>query len=105
MTMARPTNKGIDPITRPAATTNPHNAMGTGFAITARTEVHIAVATPTFRSSNSGNDTTLIESTSTANRKPTPTPTMIRVQPAPVVNTSRINELIEAGGSGPRVAA
>src|SRR5262249_35753004 len=59
---------------------------------------------PTSRSSSSGNDTTLIASTSKANRKPTPTPTTIIVQPAEVVNTSRANAVIESGGSGPSVS-
>src|SRR5713101_6253999 len=101
-TMSRPTNNGIDPITRPPATISPQMAIGPGFATTARTDVHTAASSPTSRSSSSGNDTTLIASTSKAKRKPTPTPTQIITQPAPVVNTSRANAAIETGGSGPR---
>ena len=44
-------------------------------------EVTIATATPTLRSSSSGNDTRLMENASTANRKPTMLPTMIRLVP------------------------
>src|SRR5512147_2743481 len=100
MTMMRPRNAGIDPITRPPATTRPQTAIGPGFAVTALIEVNTAVRSPTSRSSNSGNDTTLIASTSKAKRKPTPTPTKIIAQPALVVNTSRAKALIETGGSG-----
>jgi hypothetical protein len=104
MTMMRPRNAGIDPITRPPATIKPQTAIGPGFAATARIDVHTAVSSHPSRSSNSGNDTTLIVSTNKAKRKPTPTPTTIIVQPAPVVNTSRANAVIETGGSGPRVS-
>ena len=72
MTTARPTNRGIDPSTKPPTMISPHTAMVRGFAIVTRTDVQTAIATPTFRSSNRGNDTTLIASTSTAKRKPTP---------------------------------
>src|SRR5262249_21002786 len=105
MTMIRPRNNGIDPITRPLATTSPQTAIGTGFTTTARTDVHTAVTSPTSRSSSKGNDTTLIVSTTTAKRKPTPIPTTINAQPASVVSTSRMNEPNEAGGSGPRVTS
>src|SRR6185437_7235325 len=104
MTMMRPRNAGIDPITRPAATIRPQSAIGPGFAATARIDVHTAASRPTSRSSKSGNDTTLIASTSKAKRNPTPTPTRIIVQPALVVNTSWTNAAIETGGSGPRVS-
>src|SRR3546814_11999270 len=89
MTKTRPRNRGIDPSTRPPTTINPQTAMGMGFAATARIDVRTAVASPTFRSSNSGNDTTLIVSTTTANTKPTPTQTPIITQPAHVVTTPR----------------
>src|SRR5262249_59282593 len=105
MTMMRPRNAGIDPITRPAATIRPQTAIGPGFAVTALIEVNTAVRSPTSRSSNSGNDTTLIASTSKAKIKPTPTPTKIIAQPALVVNTSRAKAVIETGGSGPRVSS
>ena len=101
--MMRPRNAGIDPITKPPATIKPQMAIGPGFAATALIEVNTAVRTPTSRSSNRGNDTTLIASTSKAKRKPMPTPATIIAQPALVVNTSRANAAIEAGGSGPRV--
>src|SRR5262249_48655256 len=101
--MTRPRNKGIDPTTRLAATTNPHKAIGTGFTVTARTDVHTAAPSPTSRSSNSGKDTTLISSTKRAKRKPTLIPTAINAQPGLVVKTSLTNEPKEAGGSGPRV--
>src|ERR1700736_779539 len=102
-TMIRPRKNGIDPTSRLAATTNPHKAIGTGFTVTARTDVNTAAPSPTSRSSNSGKDTTLISSTSRAKRKPTLIPTAIIAQPALVVKMSRTNESKEAGGSGPRV--
>ena len=67
---------------------SPQAAMGAGFAITTRTEVVTAVATPTSRSSNRGNDTTLIASTSTAKRKPTRCPRRSTPSQRCVVNTS-----------------
>src|SRR5262249_23979469 len=105
ITIMRPRNNGIDPITRPPATISPQMAIGPGLTITVRTEVDIAAPSPTSRSSNNGNDTTLITSTNRAKKKPTPTPTTIIAQPAPVVNTSRANEPIETGGSGPSVTS
>src|SRR6266481_4343200 len=104
-TMIRPRNNGIDPTTRPAATTNPHKAIGTGFTVTARTDVHTAAPSPTSRSSNSGKDTTLISSTSRAKRNPMPIPTAIIAQPAPVEKMSLTKAPKEAGGSGPRVTS
>ena len=71
MTKMRPRNAGNDPITRLAATIKPQTAIGPGFAATARIDVHTAASSPTSRSSNSGNDTTLMASTSKAKRKPT----------------------------------
>src|SRR5580700_6648707 len=103
MTMIRPRNSGIDPTTSPPATIKPQIAIGPGFVITARIDVATAVLSPTSRSSNSGKETTLIVSTSTANRNPIPTPRMINAQPTSVVNTARANEAIDAGGSGPSV--
>src|SRR5438132_7407014 len=103
--MIRPRNNGIDPISSPAATTSPHKAIGTGFTVTARTDVHTAVPSPTSRSSNSGKDTTLISSTSRAKRNPTLIPTAIIIQPALVVKTSLTNEPKEAGGAGPSVTS
>src|SRR4029079_7332255 len=94
---------GIEPSTNSPATISPHSAIGPGFAATARNDVVTAVPAPTSRSSNSGNDTTLIDSTISANRKPTPIPMPIIAQPRAVVNTSRTKPLIEAGGSGPSV--
>src|SRR4029079_4949723 len=105
MTMMRPRNAGIDPISKPPATIRPQIAIGPGFAATALIEVNTAVRSPTSRSSNRGNDTTLIVSTSKAKRRPTPTPTKIIAQPALVVNTSRAKAVIETGGSGPRVSS
>src|SRR5258708_5748507 len=105
MTTISPRNTGSEPSTRPPATIRPHAAIGTGFSATARIDVLIAVPSATSRSISSGNDTTLIASTSTANRKPTPMPTTIIDQPAGVVSTSRTNVSIEAGGVGPSVAA
>jgi hypothetical protein len=60
MTIMRPSKTGIDPITRLPATIKPQSAIGPGFAATARIDVHTALSSPTSRSSNSGNDTTLI---------------------------------------------
>ena len=73
--------------------------MITGLAATTRTEVSTASTAPTSRSSSSGNETTLIANTSTANRNPTRLPTMIRPQPAGVVKTCSMKWGIEAAGS------
>lgn len=97
MTITRPMKNGIDPITRAPATIAPHAAIGPGFAITARTDVETAVTNPALRSSSSGNDTTLIASTSRAKRNPTPTPATISTRPASVVNTSRTNAARDRG--------
>src|SRR3954447_17572015 len=105
MTTIRPSSAGSDPSTSPPATISPHAAIGTGFLTTARIEVATAVYSPASRSSSSGNDTTLIVSTSTANRKPTALPTTIIAQPAPVVSTSRTNAPSDVGGAGPSVPA
>ena len=91
----RPRSSGIDPIARPPATIIPQTAIGRGFAATARTDVAIATPSPTSRSSNIGNDTTLTVSTTRAKANPTPMPTTISAQPAPVVSTSRANPVIE----------
>src|SRR4029077_15076185 len=101
--MIRPRNNGIDPTSNPAATINPHKAIGTGFTVTARTDVRTAVPSPTSRSSNRGKDTTLISSTSRAKRNPTLMPTAIIAQPAPVEKMSLTKAPNEAGGSGPGV--
>ena len=77
----RPRNAGIDPIPKPAATIRPQPAIGPGFAATASIDVNTAERSPTSQSSNRGNDTTLIASTSKEKRKPTPTPTTIIAQP------------------------
>src|SRR5262249_41149350 len=98
-TTVSPRNSGREPSSSNAATINPQTAMVTGLASTARTDVTIATAAPTSRSSSSGKDTTLIISTSTANRKRTALPTTTRFQPARVVNTSWANWLNEAGGA------
>ena len=90
--MASPTNAGIDPIARPAATITPHAAIGTGFAATALMDVTIALGRPTSRSSKSGNETTPIAGTTAATRKPTPTPVPIISHPAVVVNTCRLRD-------------
>src|SRR5262249_4992370 len=54
------------------------------------------------QSSNSGNDTTLITSTSRQKRKSTPIPATIIVRPAAAVNTSRTNVPTDAGGWEPQ---
>src|SRR5580692_7997271 len=102
-TTTSPTNSGSDPSTSPPATISPHNAMMPGLAATVRIDVETAVPIPTLRSSSMGNDTTLIASTSAANRNPTPMPIAIIAQPAPVVNTSLRNAATDGGGSGPSV--
>src|SRR4029078_4555962 len=53
-TMASPTSKGKDPITRAAATKRPHIAIVIGFASTARTDVRTTVPKPTSRHRSSG---------------------------------------------------
>ena len=105
ITTMRPRSAGIEPSTNSPATIRPHSAIGPGFAATARNDVMTAVPRLTSRSSKSGNDTTLIERTISANRKPTPQPMPIIAQPRAVVNTSRTKPAIEAGGSGPSVQA
>src|SRR5271166_1240594 len=102
-TTTNPTRNGTDPRTRPPATISPQIAMMSGFAATARTDVATAVPIPALRSSNNGNDTTLIASTRTANRNPTPTPTTNIVHPALVANTSWTNVSVDTGGMGPSV--
>src|SRR5580765_2279314 len=99
-----PTKNGSDPTTSPQVTISPHIAMINGFAVAARTDVATAVPIPTLRSSSKGNDTTLIARTKPANTKPTPVPTAIMVQPALVVNTSRMNASADTGGTGPSVS-
>jgi hypothetical protein len=74
MTTISPRKNGIDPSTSPPATISPQAAIGTGFAADTRIEVITAVGSPTSRSSSSGKETTLVASTSAANRKPTPQP-------------------------------
>src|SRR3954451_22260477 len=69
MTTTKPSSAGSDPSTNPPTTINPHAAIGTGFLTTARIEVATAVYSPSSRSSSSGNDTTLIVSTSALGRK------------------------------------
>ena len=71
----------------------------TGLAATARTEVSTASTAPTSRSTSSGNATTLMINTVTANRKPMKLPTMISVHPAGVVKTWRTKCGIDAAGS------
>ena len=73
--------------TSSTATINPHAAIGTGFRATARSDVTMASPAPAWRSSISGNDTTLMHSATTANRKPTPQPTTISHHPCGVVST------------------
>ena len=55
MTTASPANSGIEPTTRSTATNRPHNAIGSGFAITTRAEVSMAETAPTSRSDGKGN--------------------------------------------------
>src|SRR5947199_9735001 len=74
MITMRPRSAGIEPSTSNPATMSPHNAIGPGFAATARNEVVTAVPTPTSRSSKSGNDTTLIDSTIKREQKTDPDP-------------------------------
>jgi hypothetical protein len=98
----------LDPVQRAAGTINRvaplRVAMGTGLAATARTDVSTAAIAPTSRSSSSGNETTLIIKTASANRKPMPLPTMMSIQPAGVVKTWRTKSGIEAAGSEPKFA-
>jgi hypothetical protein len=101
-TIARPTNKGNEPISREPATMRPHIAIVIGFAITALTDAVTAVVTPTSRSRSSGKDTTLRVNTTTAKRKPTPQPTMMSAQPDGVVKTWRANSAIDAGTAPPK---
>jgi hypothetical protein len=55
----------------------PPRDRGTGFLNASLTDVRIAVATPTSRSSKSGNDTALMVSIRSASSKPIPLPKMI----------------------------
>ena len=87
MTTARPRKNGNVPATRSTATINPQAAIGAGLRATARSEVTIASPALAWRSSIRGNDTTLIQSATRANRKPTPQPTTISHQPCDVVST------------------
>ena len=75
-------------MTRSAATITPHSAMVSGLRMTTRSEVSIATAAPTSRSSSSGNDTTPTRKAAIANSRPTPLPTRIRLQPARVKSRS-----------------
>jgi hypothetical protein len=97
-------NSGSEPITKSPAIINPHAAVVTGFLSTTLADVRIATPAPTLRSSSSGNDTTLIINTTTANRKPTPLPTTISVHPSGVVKTWRRKFGIDPGGELPKVA-
>src|SRR5436305_15170099 len=97
MTTAKPKNSGIEPTRSATATMSPHTAIVTGLATTARTEVRIATAAPTSRSSNSGNDTTLLTSTKTASSNPTAFPTTISVDPRWVVRISRTHGVTDSG--------
>ena len=101
--MASPISRGSAPIARLAATITPHTAIGPGFIRTARTDVAMAVPTPTGRSSNIGSDTTPITRTTSANRKPTPMPMIVIVRPCGVVSASRTKAWAETGASGPSV--
>src|SRR5882757_6596295 len=87
MTTVRPRKNGSDPATSSTATINPQAAIGTGLRATARNDVTIASPAPAWRSSISGNDTTLTQSATNANTKPTPQPTTISHQPCGVVST------------------
>ena len=59
LTTARPKKMGREPTTSAPATNRPHSDMVTGFFQMTLSEVMMATATPTSRSSRSGNDTTL----------------------------------------------
>src|SRR3954454_22222366 len=69
MTTIGSSSAGSDPSTSPPATISSRTAIGTGFLTTARIEVATAAWSPASRSSSSGNDTTLIVSTSALGRK------------------------------------
>ena len=71
MTTASPMKAGSEPLRSSTATMKPQVAIVSGLAATARTEVVIAAAAPTSRSTSSGNDTTLIASAQIAKQKPT----------------------------------
>jgi hypothetical protein len=77
---ASPTNSSKKPIGN-AATIKPQIAMVTGFSRTALSDVSTATAKPTSRSSNKGNEMTLMLSTPTAKTQPIALPRTIRVQP------------------------
>ena len=91
ITTASPMNAGSEPINSSAATIRPQAAIVTGLADTARTEAVIAAAAPTSRSTNSGNDTTLMTNAQTAKPRPIRLPQMISCQPARVVKMSWMN--------------
>src|SRR5512138_3714431 len=90
MTTANPTSSGNEPISNPPAIVTAQLIITSGLAATALSDVVTATATPTFRSSSSGNETTLITNTNSANAAPTTLPTMNRLWPAFVVSTSEM---------------
>src|ERR1700736_6006424 len=96
MTTASPRNIGSDPRTSSTATISPHAAIGTGFFATARSDVTMASAALAWRSSIRGNETTLTQSATTANRNPTPQPTTISHHPCGVVSTRRAKSGMDA---------
>jgi hypothetical protein len=67
-----PEEERIEPITKSVATIKPHSAIGSGFIAITRSEVCIASAAPTSRSSSSGNEIALMDNTSAANKNPIP---------------------------------
>ena len=75
-TTARPTNRGIEPTASNSATISPQVAIATGFFATALTEVWIATAAPTSRSSSRGKEMTLMTSVTSAKRNPIRFPTI-----------------------------
>jgi len=64
-------------MTSAAATMEPQSAIATGLARTARIDVAIAVAAPTFLSSSKGKATTEVVSTTMPNSKPMALPKRI----------------------------
>jgi len=104
ITTTRPNNNGIDPATSAAAITRPQTAIVPGLVLTTLIDVRTAVSIDTFLSSNMGNATTLIVSTTAAKTNPTPHPATIIVQPAGVCSTSWMNCDTDSGGIGPSVS-
>ncbi|HWV80180.1 MAG TPA: hypothetical protein VNZ50_02025 [Hyphomicrobiaceae bacterium] len=87
MTTASPTNRGNEPISNPPAMIAAQIAITSGLVATALMDVVTATAAPTSRSSNSGNEMTLITKTNAAKAAPTRLPTTIRLRPDSVVST------------------